>query len=37
MKLSVTQEGLLGDYLSHFRGLIDDKGLPIPERRCVVL
>jgi hypothetical protein len=25
MKLSVTQEGLLGDYLSHFRGLIGDK------------
>ena len=25
MKLSATQEGLLGDYLSHFRGLIRDK------------
>ena len=25
MKLSVTQEGLLGDYLRHFRGLIGDK------------
>jgi hypothetical protein len=37
MKLSVTEEGLLGDYPSHFRGLIGDKGLPIPKRRCVVL
>jgi uncharacterized caspase-like protein len=27
----------LGDYLSHFRGLLNDKGLPIPKRRCVVL
>jgi hypothetical protein len=37
IKLSVTQKGLLGGYLSHFRGLIDDKGLPIPKRRCIVL